>query len=68
MVKVLQDENEEPAKWKNMICFSTKAVFGKVISVCGCGKNVSRDKIVDINKGQIKQDIYSILRCLYLQN
>ena len=33
-----------------MICFSTKAVFGKVISVCGCGKNVSRDKIVDINK------------------
>ena len=51
-----------------MICFSTKAVFGKVISVCGCGKNVSRDKIVDINKGQIKRDIYSILRCLYLQN
>lgn len=45
---------------QNMICFSTKAVFGKVISVCGCGKNVSRDKIVDINKGQIKWHILHI--------
>ena len=53
---------------QNMICFSTKAVFGKVISVCGCGKNVSRHKTVDINKGQIKWDLYAILRCLYVQN
>ena len=40
-----------------MTCFSTKAVFGKVISVCGSGKKVSRDKPVDINKGQIKCDL-----------
>ena len=51
---------------QNMICFSTKAVFGKLVFVDVV--NVSRNKRVDINKGQIKWDIYSILRCLYLQN
>lgn len=40
-----------------MTCFSTKAVFGKVISVCGSGKKVSGDKTVDINKGHIKWDL-----------
>ena len=41
--------------WEDrMICFRTKAIFGKAFSIYRSGKKASRDKTVDINTHQIK--------------